>query len=596
MVRLTRTHSSFTLEEGRRMSRDKLAKMIPSHSFTCQDHTDYQLKYYCQQCVIPVCSECIVIYHKDHPVIELSKEIGKNKEAIQQSIEDFVVVQQKLKDVLTSGEKIKGKIKDNKSEIDTIIRRTSFNLQLLLHQREEALLAKNSEIANAKGAHLSLQLEGIQHLLEAITHYQSLTTTSIGEYNDVELLSVAHTLQTRANQLQQQFSETSLELCESPTTSVDINTDELTAKIANLGDVVEDGASPNNTTAEIPSHIQVGKELKVKMVLKDSKGKKFSKGCAIVTGSLTPIEEKEKVIQAKTTDCGDSTYIVSLTPQQLGPHELSLTLNYQSIYGSPFKVCVNNGDYRTLKNPVQTITGIKEPCFIAFSDNGDIFVTSRGDHCIYVYDSSGRQKTTIGSYGTGPLQFNSPSGIAINGDIMYVAEQFGNRIHKITLGGTSLGTFGKEQFTNPWAICIGPDSKIYVADAGNNRIQVFNCDDTLSHIIKWNFACPNGLSFDVNGYLHVANFSLNAITVFTPDGQYVHQYGQSRLMGPRGIVIDPAGYILVVNESGSFLVIFDPNGQCIHSIKGFNTPRGVAIAPDGSIWVADRGKNRLVKY
>ena len=39
-----------------------------------------------------------------------------------------------------------------------------------------------------------------------------------------------------------------------------------------------------------------------------------------------------------------------------------------------------------------------------------------------VYDSSGGQKTTIGSYGTGPLQFNGSTGIAISGDIMYVVE------------------------------------------------------------------------------------------------------------------------------------------------------------------------------
>ena len=37
--------------------------------------------------------------------------------------------------------------------------------------------------------------------------------------------------------MQQQFSETSLELCESPTISVDINTDELTTRIGNLGNI-----------------------------------------------------------------------------------------------------------------------------------------------------------------------------------------------------------------------------------------------------------------------------------------------------------------------------------------------------------------------
>ena len=59
-----------------------------------------------------------------------------------------------------------------------------------------------------------------------------------------------------------------------------------------------------------------------------------------------------------------------------------------------------------------------------------------------VYDSNGRQKTTIGSYGTGPLQFNGPTGIAISGDILYVVEHNGSRIHELTLGGRFLGVYG----------------------------------------------------------------------------------------------------------------------------------------------------------
>ena len=81
--------------------------------------------------------------------------------------------------------------------------------------------------------------------------------------------------------------------------------------------------------------------------------------------------------------------------------------------------------------------------YIAFSDNGDMFVTSESDHCIHVYDSSGKKKTTIGSEGSGKLQFNEPQGIAITGDVIYVAEYGGNRIHKLTTGGEFLGTFGE---------------------------------------------------------------------------------------------------------------------------------------------------------
>ena len=52
-------------------------------------------------------------------------------------------------------------------------------------------------------------------------------------------------------------------------------------------------------------------------------------------------------------------------------------------------------DYTKLKYPVQTITGINSPVFIAFTDNGDMFVTSETEHCIHVYDSNGKKKTTL---------------------------------------------------------------------------------------------------------------------------------------------------------------------------------------------------------
>ena len=236
-----------------------------------------------------------------------------------------------------------------------------------------------------------------------------------------------------------------------------------------------------------------------------------------------------------------------------------------------------------------------------------MFVTSSSSQCIYVYDSSGRQKTTIGSYGTGPLQFNSPCGIAINGDIMYVAENVGHRIHKLTLGGMFLGTFGSEgsgkgQFSFPWGIYIGPDGRLYVADTGNDHIQVFHHHDTFSHSIDCKesrdgvLKSPCSISFDFSGHLHVTGYSSKTVSVFTPEGQYIHQYGQSYLNGLCGIAIDSTCNSLVVNNKGKSLSIFNPHGNYIHSIGDFYNPVGVAVASNGSVWVADSTNNRLVKY
>ena len=162
--------------------------------------------------------------------------------------------------------------------------------------------------------------------------------------------------------------------------------------------------------------------------------KQLSKGDAIVSGRLVPVGEKRKPIEAKNTDCDDGTYRFSLKSQQLDKHKLSLTIKGQSIQGSPFNISVvASRDYTTLKRPVQTITGISKPLTVAFSDNDEIFVTSHGSNCIYVYDSDRKQKTTIGSYRSGQLQFDNLSGIVINGNVMYVVELGGQRIHKLSL-------------------------------------------------------------------------------------------------------------------------------------------------------------------
>ena len=607
-LRKTRNHLSFNLEEARQMNQDQLAAMLPScptSSTTCQEHAQSPLDLYCQQCNLPVCAMCLG--HEDHPVVKVNEQVNESKEALYQSLEWFRKAQQQLKEVLTLGEQIKRKIKLCNNEVDTIIRQTFANLQQLLHQREETLLAQSSEIANPKEADLSLQLEGIQHLLEAITHCQRLTTTSIGEYNDVELLSVAHTLQTRVNQLQQQFSETSLELCESPTISVNINEHNTVTAIQTLGVVLNDKETADNITTMVwlPPHnvITIGKESKLKVISRDGKGKELSKGGATVSGSLTPFEEKGTTIQVKTTDCGDGTYIVSLKPQQLGQHNLSLVINHRYIHGNPFNLTVvASRDYTAIKNPIQTITGLNNPWFMAFSSNGDMFVTSYTNHCVYVYDSSGRQKTTIGSNGNGPLQFSNPTGIVINGELMFVANCEADYVRVLNINGTvRIGscTSGPNQSScQPQAVCIGPDRKIYVARSGKQQIEVFHPNRMWSHNIQTYCVTPYGLCFDISGNLHVSDRYSNCVIVFTPKGQQIHRYGRNILNQPRGIVIDPAGYSLVINDDGHSLFIFDPRGNFLTStaIGLIKYAVGITVSPDGSIWIADNGNNQLLKF
>ena len=245
-------------------------------------------------------------------------------------------------------------------------------------------------------------------------------------------------------------------------------------------------------------------------------------------------------------------------------------------------------DYKSLSKPIMTVSVLSTPYYVAVHDSGDIFVTSFSGHCVHVFDKSGKEKATIRG------QFSSPTGIAVSGDVMFIVENGGNRIQKLTVMGELLMTFGTRgsgngQLNNPWGMCLSSNGNVYVAEYSNCRVQVFNPDGTFSYIIKGEGAGalqhPQAVAFDLSGNLHVTDRSLKCIKVFTVDGNYIRHYGSGQLKGPTGIAVDQAGYCLVGNYGGT-LTIFDSQGTLIHSVP--NCPAwGVTLDKEGFVYTVD---------
>jgi len=57
---------------------------------------------------------------------------------------------------------------------------------------------------------------------------------------------------------------------------------------------------------------------------------------------------------------------------------------------------------------------------------------------------------------------------------------------------------------------------------------------------------------------------------------------------------DPEGYrVIVFSATGEPLAAF---GQYGPEDGSFGLPNGLALGPDGSLWIVDAGNNRVVKY
>lgn len=118
-----------------------------------------------------------------------------------------------------------------------------------------------------------------------------------------------------------------------------------------------------------------------------------------------------------------------------------------------------------------------------------LVVTDACNHRVGVFDLDGKLLRWIGSpesTGPGPTQFSYPYGLCLLPDGTAVVSEFGNhRVHQINLDtGQSLGIFGVAgrgpgQLNSPWGVTVLAN-RLFVLDSGNHRILGQKLSELLS--------------------------------------------------------------------------------------------------------------------
>jgi gliding motility-associated-like protein len=235
--------------------------------------------------------------------------------------------------------------------------------------------------------------------------------------------------------------------------------------------------------------------------------------------------------------------------------------------------------------------------------------------------------------GTGiAATFNQPGGLAIDaaGNV-YVADVSNFSIRKITPRGavTTLANYSGSVF----GLAVDAAGTVYVADAGKNQIEKISVAGTITIIagsttpgfadgtgLGARFNTPAGIAVDAAGNLYVADEFNNLIRKITP-ANVVSTFAGSGTAGetdgtgtaatfsrPVGIAIDPNGNVYVADYGGNKIRKIAPSGV-VTTIAGsgakgtadgtgaqasFFEPEGIAIDKSGSLYIADTG-NGLVR-
>ncbi|MEB3197804.1 MAG: carboxypeptidase regulatory-like domain-containing protein, partial [Candidatus Sericytochromatia bacterium] len=246
------------------------------------------------------------------------------------------------------------------------------------------------------------------------------------------------------------------------------------------------------------------------------------------------------------------------------------------------------------------------------------------------------------SDGTGAAaSFRGPFGLALAPDgTLYVADHYNHRIRKVTPEGAVMTVAGSTQgyadgpgtvakFSAPEGLALAPDGTLYVADGGNLRIRKVTADGMVSTLAgsgfgdadgvgtAAKFAKPLGLALAPDGTLYVADKFNHRIRKVTREGVVstlagtVQGYADgsgtaAKFSDPLALTLAPDGTLFVVDMTNQRIRVVTQAGV-VSTLAGstlgysdgagamakFANPRGLALAPDGTLYVADAGNSRI---
>lgn len=253
------------------------------------------------------------------------------------------------------------------------------------------------------------------------------------------------------------------------------------------------------------------------------------------------------------------------------------------------------------------------PRSVTFSPAGEMYVLDKAGRML-VYNS---ENALVKQWWMPEYSAGKPEGawVMLDGRIA-VADTHYHRVLFFDAEGKLTGTLGEQgeapgQFIYTVKVTQDPHGFLYVAEyGGNDRVQKFTADGQYVLSIgkpgtgPGEFQRTSGIAWK-EGKLYVADAINNRIHLFRDDGTFEKVIADAESSGlhyPYDLALAPDGTLWIAEYGSSRITQLTGDGQLLghYGSAGrgdaqFWTPWGIGVSPIGKVVVADTGNRRLVE-
>jgi len=589
----------------------------------CQQkhHEKEELKFFCKDCGVAICNACALTDHEGHAKMLLEGAANERKLQVKKAIELQKQKAQQKRNKIAELDENCIHIEEQAAAVKRKVHRFAEHLMAVIEAKEKEILNKVDIQVKESLEPLRTEQRNLDKNVKLIETGIEKTDTLLKRSTSAEIVQLDKSLTTMFKEdVSDVGNQVGCDL-EGFRRFIFTENESVMAKTVTEGIgafqtfISKTSANQSSVQGNGTSEAIVGLEAQFVLTTRNAEGEQCYEARDSITVGIKNHQGEDCVTKVRVQDNKDGSYKISYFAKETEKRDLSVKVNEDHVYGSPFVVEVKPRQFRPVLSFGQrgSAAGMfNGPRGVAVNKSDEIAVTDEGNNRIQIFSSDGTYLRSFGRKGDKQGEFNYPVGIAFdNNDHIILVDSDNHRVQVFSEQGEFLNQFGGKgnldhQLKDPFGLSIDSDGNYIVADSNNKLIKIF--------FPSGRFLCKIGgegfFTFpyhcvQYDNHLIVSDKDKHCIDVLDRDGNFLYKVGKKgegdgEFSSPRCLLVNKAGQLMVCDTANHRVQVFELSGKFVKTfgIRGsgigeFVGPLATAVLSDGRIVVTDYHNHRI---